>query len=300
VQAPSCPACGREVPPESRFCPACGTPLADDEPGLTAVIPGPPGDPEPGPASWSSSRRELFGLSPALALAAIGIAAVAAGALVLVLDGGTVGTVLVVLGLVALAGSLLVVVRGDAAEPGGSSAHAALRDARGRVSATAEGFLIKARARRELAAARAGIAQLERRRDGLLRDLGRAVYEQDAAATEARRAELEELDAAMREKEAEMATIVERADEEISGVRLGSQPTETVRMVEVPGDPGSPTPTPAPGEGNPPYPPSVPEPYPPPDEGNPPQPARTPEPYPPPDEGDPPQPARIPEPGPDR
>jgi hypothetical protein len=73
------------------------------------------------------------------------------------------------------------------------------------------------------------------RRKELLRTLGQAVYEHDEQGTQAVRAELEELDQAAADREAEMQAVAERARDRIERARLEVQPT---RMVEIPGDPG--------------------------------------------------------------
>jgi hypothetical protein len=113
----------------------------------------------------------------------------------------------------------------------------------------------------------------------LLLDLGDAVYRGDEHATEIARARVAELDEQAREREAEMQSVVENAQNRLHRRRLEVQPTE---MVEVPGEPAQP------GEQDPVGPAVIPEPYPPPNEGDPPQPAIIPEPGP----------AVIPEPGP--
>jgi hypothetical protein len=279
----SCPSCGGDVPDGSRFCPHCGTRLAAgaDE---TAVIEPPPDETGPVPVQRDSVQPHLFGVTPPMALFALAVAAFAVGILLLVVGRTLPGAAVLALGVAFLLGFLGAARR----KPDSGLARAsttAVDGARDRVAAAYAGFSARTRARRRLAGTRSELLRLEDRRRGLLLALGRAVYEQDGAATESLRAQLAELDRTAAEKEAEMARIVEEAQAEVSRAQLEAQPTE---MVEIPGDPGV---------GQPPEPARVPEPYPPPDEGDAPQPARIPEPYPPPDEGDPPAPARVPEPG---
>jgi hypothetical protein len=144
-------------------------------------------------------------------------------------------------------------------------------------------------ARRKIAALRSERERLLIERRSRLAALGEAVYGGDETATSTERAELERLDAAIAEREAEMERIVAQTQEHVARTRLASDPTRIVAVEE---------PMPPPGEADPPEPVRIPEPYPPPGEADPPEPVRVPEPYPDPGEADPPEPARIPEPGP--
>jgi hypothetical protein len=272
----SCPRCGGTTPEGSRFCPHCGSPLAEGG-GSTAVIPPPPDETGPVPVARERAEPHLFGVTPPLALLALAVAAVAV-AIVLFVAGETLaGALMLAAGLLLLVASVRVARR----KPDSSltrASSAAVDGARDRVSLAVGTFATRSRARRRVARARAELLRLEDRRRQLLLALGRAVYDRDGAATESLRSELDGLDRTAAAKEADVATIMEQAGREVRRARLEAQPTE---MVEVPGT--------APGE-SPTGPAIVPEPYPPPDEGTPPEPPRTPEPYPPPDEGEPPQP----------
>ena len=153
----------------------------------------------------------------------------------------------------------------------------ALGNLRARAGHSVEALATRSRARREILRIRRELLELAAEREGALRDLGRAVYDDDRKGTKRLRAELTELDARIERKEAEMTTITAEARERIEHARLEVQPTEMVEIPEPPSPNPSPDPAPVPEPG-PPTP--VPEPYPPPDEATPPEPARIPEPGP--------------------
>jgi len=270
-----CPGCGGAAPAGSRFCPHCGTRL--DGTSDTAVIQPPPDETGPVPVRRAAVEPHLFGVTPPMALFALGLAAVAVAILLLAVGTPAAGLILLAVGLLLLVAFVRVARRKPDSELARRST-AAVDGARDRVSVVLGTAATRSRARRRVASLRAQLLRLGERRRALLLDLGRAVYEGDDAATHSLRTELAELDRAAADKEAEVSAIVEQARREIARTRLEVQPTE---MVEMPGSPG---------EAQPAGPAVVPEPYPPPDEGTPPQPVPTPEPYPPPDEGDPPQP----------
>lgn len=283
------------MPEDARFCPHCGGRLGEGE-GATAVIEQPPDETGPVPVRKETVSPHLFGVTPPTALLALAVAAVALGALLLVLGSGVAGAVLLAAGLALGLAFVGVARRKPDSELARRSASAVDR-LRSRVGVAAGSLATRSDARRRVGGLRTELARLEGRRQELLRALGESVYARDEAATEKARAELEELDRTTAAKEEEMRAIVAQTEERLRSARLEVQRTE---LVEVPGDPPGPDPGIAPGEATPPEPARIPEPYPPPGEADPPQPARIPEPYPPPDEGDPPEPARIPEPGGDR
>jgi hypothetical protein len=148
---------------------------------------------------------------------------------------------------------------------------------RTRTRALVETLSTQSQARRRVLAIRLELEQLGGGRDSALRDLGRAVYDEDTAGTEQGRAAIRELDDRIAAKEAEMNRVAESTYERVEQTRAESRQTELLEP-----------PAPAPGPPEP-YPPAIPEPYPPPDEGTPPLPTPVPEPYPPPDEADPPR-----------
>lgn len=149
--------------------------------------------------------------------------------------------------------------------------------AKERGRAIVESVTVQSQARRQVLAIRLELDRLAGLRDSGLRDLGTAVYADDAAGTERGRAAIRDLDEQIAAKEAEMTQVAQQSYTRVEQVRAESRRTELIEP---------PAPDPGPSE---PYPPAIPEPYPPPDEGTPPTPSPVPEPYPPPDEADPPQ-----------
>ncbi|MGH3105394.1 MAG: hypothetical protein ACRDN6_14985, partial [Gaiellaceae bacterium] len=99
----SCPSCAGDVPDGSSFCPHCGTRLAVDD---TEVIPPPPDETGQVPVHVAPSPPHLFGVTPPLALFALGVSALAVGVLLLLIDHPVLGVALVVAGLLLLAGFL--------------------------------------------------------------------------------------------------------------------------------------------------------------------------------------------------
>jgi hypothetical protein len=121
--------------------------------------------------------------------------------------------------------------------------------------------------------------RLERRRRVLLSRLGEAVYRGDAAAADAARGELAEIDGRLDAQRRELASRIEETQRREQEAAVASRRTAVITQ-EAP-DPGEPSPHP----GAPPEPVDpVPTPGP-----VVPAPARVPEPFPPPDEADPPR-----------
>jgi hypothetical protein len=154
---------------------------------------------------------------------------------------------------------------------------------RTRSRALVETLNAQSQARRALTAIRLELERLQGERDTRLRELGAAVYADDAAGTETARAAIRALDDGIAAKEEQMNQIAEQVQERVGRAQAEARSTESL---EPPATEAL-EPQPAP---EPPAPAPIPEPYPPPDEGTPPTPAPVPEPYPPPDEGDLPQP----------
>jgi hypothetical protein len=246
----SCGNCGRRLPKNSRYCPDCGQPVSD---GGTKVLELPADETGPVPVTVAQAERRYYGVTPtALAL---GLAAVAIVAAIVLFATGHWPIGLILLGLVLLL--LLVSV-----ETG------FFRD---RAGFAADSFATRGRATTRIMAGRRELRKMAVLRGRLLLELGDAVYRGDEQATESARGRLAELDETWRQKEAEMHGVIAQAQDRLQRRRLEVQPTE---MVQLPEDP------PAPGEQDPSGPTVIPEPYPPPDEGDPPQPAIIPEPGP--------------------
>ena len=221
----------------------------------------PPDETGPVPVEYTHAERHYYGVTPtglALGLAAAG----AIFAIVLIATGHWP------IGLILLGVSVLLVL--VAVET---------RTVRERAGFAADSVATRGRATTRILRMRRELRKMAVLRGRLLYELGEAVYRGDEQATEAARERVAELDEEWRQREAEMQSVINQAQERVHRRRLEVQPTE---MVELPEEPA------APGEQDPVGPAVIPEPYPPPDEGNPPQPAIIPEP----------EPAIIPEPGP--
>jgi hypothetical protein len=285
VPRASCRVCGSPLPKRAVFCPQCGS-RVDEDATETAVIPPPPIETGPVPVETASVEPHLFGVTPPMAVLALAVAALAAGAALAALSHYLVGAAVLAAALLL---GLSFVATSARRRPGGASGRA-----RARALAAATAVSERAAARRELGRLLREREQLRGTRAKLVLALGEAVYEQDEQATQSVRAELEELDMAAADKEAEMEAVAERARERLEQARLEVQPTE---MVEIPGDPGTqpptipePTPVPSPQPG----PVPVPEPTPVPS----PQPGPMPVPEPTPAPSPEPGPLPVPEPGP--
>lgn len=266
----NCPTCGEEIQAGGTFCPHCGARLPVAA-GDTVVVPPPPHETGPVPVELMRAEPRYFGVPPASALLAVGIAALAVGLVLLVFGEPVAGVVAFVLGLVAVGGAVDRRRRRDAIE--------LLRSRAGTIGSTLT-------ARRELARVHAELDGIERERSVRLRALGEAVYEEDSAATESLRRELAELDDRAEEKRVEIGRIVSDLEASVARARLETGRTQALE------------PYPPPDEGDIPDPARIPEPYPPPGEADPPEQPRIPEPYPqPPPE--PPEPGQEPEPSPE-
>jgi hypothetical protein len=240
--------------------------------------------------TFTTSEPRLFGVTPPMAVFALGIATLAVAVLLLATERWLSGALTLAAALLLLA-AFAEVVRRKPSGPVARASAGALGRIRARAGYFVDAYATRSRARRELARVRRELVDLDVERERSLLTLGAAVYRDDREGTKRLRNELAELDAKVEQKETEMATIAAEARERLESARLEVQPTE---MVEVPEPPQPPSPTPTPGPPIPAPDPGPPTPAPVPEPG----PTPVPEPYPPPDELTPPEPVRIPEPGP--
>jgi hypothetical protein len=261
VSAVSCPNCGAALGALARFCPQCGTRIADA--GHTLVQELPAHESTRAPAVVVRAEPSFYGITPPVALLVLGAAAVAVGILLVAQGSGLVGAIVVAFGLLVLGAFLVTERRRD------------VERARERAASLVERVSVRSGARREVVRLQRLLFQYVQEREGWIHALGYAVWNSDEPGTGHAKAEIARLNDWITATEAQMRTITAEAEALISQSRLQSQPT----MIE-------PAPAPSPDPAGP---VTVPEPYPPPDEGDPPMPAPVPEPYPPPDEGSPPQ-----------
>jgi hypothetical protein len=237
----SCPNCGAAVPADARFCPECGRMVAAD----TAISPA---------RSWW----------PPQPLAIIVVLLLAGG--IALLAGREWAWGLVVL----LAAGVVFLSQREAER---RAARYALAGFRSRFLASREAWSARSRGQLELFRARRELAELEAERARGLHRLGYAVFEEDKQGTKSAKAAVAAVAERIREKEAEIESMIRQTEERVQRAQAGVKPTERMDF--------------------PPEPPRVPEPWPPPDEGDPPTPTPVPEPSPaepPPDPEHPPMP----------
>jgi hypothetical protein len=252
------------------------------------VLPTPPA--ETGPVPVETANVHLFGVTPTMTAFALAVAAVAVAVLLLVL-GYLLAGLLVLAAAVLLA---LLFVAGTLRKPGGTAGRARETARAGMTS-----LAVRTSARREHGRLLHEREELRRRRAGIVGSLGEAVYRGDEEATQALRAELDELDRVAADKEAHMQAVAVQARERIDQVRLEVQPTEMVEIPE-PGPDVVPEPGPAIVPEPTPVPSPQPEPTPSPEPGPTPvpEPGPTPVPEPTPVPSPQPGPVPVPEPGP--
>ncbi len=228
---PECGHCGTDLVAESRYCHACG--------GLLGA--------------HTRDRSRLRPPSPLLVIAAL----VAIGGVILLAGGVWAWGAAALLAAVALLLFDQIVDRRVAAQ--------GLSDLRGRFAATRDSVALKSRSQMGVFRARRELAELHIEKDRIFRELGEAVYSEDEKGMKAARTAVDAVVGRIRDKEAEIETLIRETEAMIN--RVQAPVRETVRLEQ------------------------------------PPEPARVPEPWPPPDEGDipePPQPSPgDPTPGPD-
>ena len=217
---PECAHCGSALAAKSRYCPECGGRLGDD----------------------ASSRLHLRPPSPFLVVAVLfGIGGI-------ILLAGTVWA-WGVLALLAAAVLFLFDQFVDSRVAGRE-----LADLRGRVAATRESVALRSRGQMGVFRARRELAELHIERDRIFRQLGEAVYSEDEEGMKAARSAVDDVAGRIRDKEAEIETLIRETEALIQRVQAPVQ--ETVKL-EAPPEPAR-----------------VPEPWPPPDEGDIPEPSQ--------------------------
>ena len=263
VAAETCSNCGADLPPSARFCPSCGMQV---DAGSTVRAEVPPSETGPVPVSVQRTEPHWFGVAPPQLMLAVAAIAFVVALVLFVTGHWPYGLILLGVAALLVAGFLEAARR----RPDSDLTRASV-DARERARSSWETLRVRQLAAAEARRSQSALLLLESDRRAALQELGAAVHARDAAAEEAARARLAELDGHEADLRAHLDEALSEAGERIRKARLPVQDTVMV----LPTEPGPP-----PGEATPPQPAVVPEPYPPPDEADLPQPAQVPEPSP--------------------
>ena len=191
-------------------CGWCGASLAGEEREAVGVH-----EPE----------RRVFGIPPATGLLVVGVGLTALAFYLLLSGTVVVGAVVLVLGLLVLAGFPGVARRPDES-PVARRAVRSYDGIRERADATLESIAARAAARRKLAQIDGEVRQLESSREDALRRLGEAAYQRDEEETERLRAEIASADSALEAKRAEREQVQADTEERVGEAKLRAQPTE--------------------------------------------------------------------------
>lgn len=213
-----CAYCRSALAAESRYCPECGGRLGEND--SLRLRPTPP--------------------SPLLAIAML----VGIGGIILL--AGAVWA----WGVVALLGAAVLFLFDQFVDR--RVAARGLADLRGRLVATRESVALRSRSQMGVFRARRELAELHIEKDRIFRQLGEAVYSENEKGMKAARTAVDAVVGRIRDKEAEIETLIRETEVLIQRVQAPVQ--ETVKL-EAPPEPAR-----------------VPEPWPPPDEGDIPEP----------------------------
>lgn len=218
-----CTNCGTELPPNSKFCPECGTPVAS---GDTVVEEVPVPEEVPAPVEPQVAERRFFGVPPSSVLLVLVVAGLAFGIVLLVL--GEWPWALIVLGL---SGFVATGLFSQARRLPGESSRvtkaslAGVDTVRARSRAVVETVAAHGSARMELSRLRREVAALTADRRERVRELGEASYEGNKAAEKELKRRIKQLDDDVQAKEAQMAKVTIDAQERIGRAKLEVQPT---------------------------------------------------------------------------
>jgi hypothetical protein len=263
----SCPNCGARLEAPARFCPECGVRLAGATDDTVEAIP--PDETGQVPVNVSAAEPRYFGVTPPMAVFALGVASLAL-AVAAFATGHMISGVLLLVAVAAFTALFIAASRRLPENAVARISGRAIGGIRDRAGFAAGAVGAYSSAQVELFRLRREFSELVAKRSDAARSLGEAVYGgADEAAANARNL-LSELDAAMAAKEAEMTRVATDATARIQQARLEVQPTAVVEPPNVP------EPMPVPSE--PPQPVTVPEPSPVPSE--PPMPTPVPDPTP--------------------
>ena len=218
-----CSNCGAELPPNSKFCPECGTAVAS---GDTVVEEVPVPKEIPAPVEPQVAERRYFGVPPSTVLLVIAVAGVVFAIVLFVL--GEWPWALIVLGLSGLvATGTFAQARRLPAETSGvtKASVAGLDSVRARGRAVVETVAAHGNARMELSRLRREIAAATNDRRELVGELGEATYDGNKAAEKELKERIKRIDDDVQAKEAQMAKVTIDTQERIERAKLEVQPT---------------------------------------------------------------------------
>jgi hypothetical protein len=223
VPEAKCSNCGTELPPNSKFCPECGTAVAA---GDTVVEEVPVPEPAPAPVDPQVAERRLFGVPPSSILLLLVVVALAFAIVLFAL--GEWPWALIVLGLAGFAATgLFTQARRLPAETSGvTKASLGAVDAFGaRGRAVVETVAAHWSARTELSRLRREIAALSADRSERVGELGATAYDGNKAAEKELKERIKQIDDDIQAKEAQMAKVTIDAQERIGRAKLEVQST---------------------------------------------------------------------------
>jgi zinc ribbon protein len=224
VPEAKCSNCGTELPPNSKFCPECGTPVAS---GDTVVEEVPVPEEVPAPVEPQVAERRLFGVPPSTVLLLLAVSGLVFAIVLFVL--GEWPWALIVLGLSGLVGTG---VYAQARRLPGETSRATMASlagldwARARGGVVVETVVAHGSARMELSRLRREVAALTADRRVRVRELGEASYDGNTAAEKELKERIKQLDDDVQAKEAQMAKVTIDVQERIGRAKLEVQPTQ--------------------------------------------------------------------------
>lgn len=216
----NCANCSAPLPRGARFCASCGTAVQG---GDTVRAEVPPNETGPVPVTVAHATPRWFGLAPPTVLFALAAVLLVVAVVLLVIGSWVAGLVLLGLALLFAAAFLEAGRRKpDAAIV--TASVGAVDSARARAGYTAQAFLTRSSARREITRRRGEAMRLQAERERLLGQLGATVYAGADGAAE--REALTGLDERIVALEREAAEIAASAQERVQAARRQVQPTE--------------------------------------------------------------------------
>ena len=216
----NCVNCSAPLSRGARFCAACGTPVQSGD-TVRALVP--PNETGPVPVNVAQATPRWFGLAPPTVLFGLAVVLLVVAVVLLVIGSWVGGLVLLGLSLLFAAG-FLEAGRRKPDTPIVTASVGAVDSARARAGYTAQAFLTRSSARREITRRRSEAMRLQGERDRLLRELGAAVYAGDDGAAE--REAVAALDERVAGLEREATEIAASAQERVQAARRQVQPTE--------------------------------------------------------------------------